>query len=301
MELRDLGYFEALASELNFGRAARSLHMTQPALSLAIARLEKQVGCALFRRSPQGVSLTPAGAVLLAETKTVINRVERARDLACRAGTGDLGSLVVGFLDSAVFDVLPAMLAAFRDRYPGVDLTLHQRKSSDLLTGVEKGVLDVALIRPDVRRRGVEIKRLYGEPAVVAVSTSHRFAHRTSLHLKEIVDESFVFPEMEVAPALYSTWIDMCRTVRFSPRIVASVSSAQIFVELIAQEVGIGFAARSWLRREDRVVGIPLDDAQLSLEMAIAYRSDGISPACKNFIRLAVAQADPGVVAAEVA
>ena len=138
VEFRDLKYFEALASELNFGRAANTLHLTQPALSLAVARLERQVGCALFERTRQGVSLTAAGSVLLAETRGLHFTMERARTLARRASEGDLGSLTIGFLDSAVFDVLPSALSAFQALHPGIDLMLHQRSSSELIALVER-------------------------------------------------------------------------------------------------------------------------------------------------------------------
>jgi DNA-binding transcriptional LysR family regulator len=291
MELRDLRYFEALASELNFGRAAKLLHMTQPALSLAVARLEKEVGCALFQRTHYGVSLTQAGGVLLAETHGLQHAVERACGLARRAAIGDFGSLTVGFLDAAVFDVLPAAMRAFRSCYPAVELTLRQRTSSELITGVERGGLDVAFVRPDVPRAGLEMKPLVREDVIVALSRTHYLASRSSLRLADLAEEHFVFPEGKVAPSLYARWIDACANVMFSPQIIAHVSSAQIFVELIAQGIGIGFAAKSWLGRDDRVVARPLTDVQLGLEMALAYRPDRMSQACENFVALTLRQA----------
>ena len=291
MELRDLRYFEALASELNFGRAAQLLHMTQPALSLAVARLEREIGCALFQRTHYGVSLTQAGSVLLAETQSLQYTVERAFGLARRAGIGDFGSLTVGFVDSAVFDVLPGAMSAFRSRYPAVELTLRQRTSSELITGVERGGLDVAFVRPDVPRAGLEMKPLVREDVIVALSRTHHLASRSSLRLSDLAEEHFVFPEGQVAPSLYARWIDACAVAMFAPRIVAHVSSAQIFVELIAQDIGVGFAAKSWLRRDDRVVARPLADVQLDLAMALAYRPDRMSQACENFVALTLCQA----------
>jgi DNA-binding transcriptional LysR family regulator len=290
MELRDLRYFEALASELNFGRAARLLHMTQPALSLAVARLEKEVGCALFQRTHYGVSLTQAGSVLLAETQGLHYTVERACGLARRAGVGDFGSLTVGFLDSALFDVLPGALSAFRSCYPAVELTLRQRMSSELITGVERGGLDVAFVRPDVPRAGLEVKPLVREDTMVALSRTHHLASKRSLRLSDLAEEHFVLPEIQVAPILYARWIDACAEAMFSPRIVAHVTSAQVLIELIAQRIGIGFAAKSWLVRDDRVVARPLADVQLDLVLALAYRPDRMSQACENFVALTLRQ-----------
>lgn len=286
MELRDLRYFEALASELHFGRAASTLHLTQPALSLAVARLERQVGCALFQRTHQGVSLTPAGSVLLAETRGMHYTLERACTLARRASEGDLGSLTIGFLDSAVFDVLPSALAAFQVSHLGVDVTLHHRSSSELIALVERGALDVAFVRPDIPRTDIEMKVLLREDTVAVVGRDHPLAETSQLRIAQLAEERFVFIEREFAPTIYARWMALCAAALFAPRIAAYVGSAPVLIELVAQNIGVGFAARSWLRRDDRVVALPLSDVQLDMAIALAYRPDRMSTACENFIEL---------------
>lgn len=287
MELRDIGYFQALAAELNFGRAAQVLHMTQPALSVAIARLERQVGCPLFERTHHGVLLTPAGAVLMVETASVLPAVERASALARRASQGELGILVVGFIDAAVFDPLPDVVDAFRTRYPDIDLTLRQRPSAELIDGVEKGTYDVAFVRPEARA-GVTTRMVCSEPAIVALSKNHPLGNRPFLYLSEITEQPFVFPESRVAPEIRKSWLDTCAQAGFNPRIVAEVNSAQILVELIAWGIGIGFASESWVRKDRRVVARPLRPGGIVLEMAVAYRPDRMSRPCENFVKLAL-------------
>lgn len=286
MELRDLRYFEALASELNFGRAANALHLTQPALSLAVARLERQVGCALFQRTHQGVSLTAAGSVLLAETRGLRYTLERARTLARRASEGDLGSLAIGFLDSAVFDVLPSTMAAFQASHPGVDLTLHQRSSSELIALVERGALDVAFVRPDIPRTDIEMRVVLREDTIAVVNRDHPLAGTPALRVAQLAEERFVFIEREFSPTIYARWMELCAAALFAPQITAYVGSAPVLIELVAQDIGIAFAARSWIRRDDRVVALPLSDVQMDMAIAVAYRPDRMSTACENFIEL---------------
>ena len=289
MELRDLRYFEALASELNFGRAANALHLTQPALSLAVARLERQVGCALFQRTHQGVTLTAAGSVLLAETRGLHYTLERARTLARRASEGDLGSLTIGFLDSAVFDVLPSALTAFQASHPGVDLTLRHRSSSELIALVERGALDVAFVRPDIPRTDIEMRVLLREDTMVVISRDHPLADTPRLRLAQLAEERFIFVEREFAPSIYARWMELCAAALFTPQIAAYVGSAQVLVELVAQNVGIGFATRSWVQGHDRAVALPLSDVQMDMAMALAYRPDRMSTACENFVDLVLA------------
>lgn len=292
MELRDLRYFEALASELNFGRAASALHLTQPALSLAVARLERQVGCALFERTHQGVSLTAAGSVLLAETQGLHYTLERACTLARRANEGDLGSLTIGFLDAAVFEVLPSTLSAFRALHPGVDVTLRHRPSSELIAQLERGGLDAAFVRPDIPRTDIEMKILQREDTVVAVSRDHHLAGAPQLRVAQLADEQFVFVEQEFSPTIYARWMELCATALFAPQIIAYVGSAQVLTELVAENIGVGFAARTWVRLDPRVVAIPLSDVQLDMAIALAYRPDRMSVACENFIDLVLAHFD---------
>jgi DNA-binding transcriptional LysR family regulator len=289
VELRDLRYFEALASELNFGRAANALHLTQPALSLAVARLERQVGCALFQRTHQGVSLTAAGSVLLAETRGLHYTLERARTLARRASEGDLGSLTIGFLDAAVFDVLPSALTAFQASHPGVDLTLRQRSSSELIALVERGALDVAFVRPDIPRADIEMRVVLREDTMVVISRDHPLADTPRLRLAQLAEERFIFVEREFAPSIYARWMELCAAALFTPQIAAYVGSAQVLVELAAQNVGIGFATRSWVQGHDRAVALPLSDVQMDMAMALAYRPDRMSTACENFVDLVLA------------
>jgi DNA-binding transcriptional LysR family regulator len=294
VELRDLRYFEALASELNFGRAANALHLTQPALSLAVARLERQVGCALFQRTHQGVSLTAAGSVLLAETQGLHFTLERACTLARRANEGDFGSLTIGFLDSAVFDVLPSALSTFQAVHPGVGLTLRHRPSSELIALLERGGLDAAFVRPDIPRTDIEMRILQREDTVVAVSRGHHLADAPQLHVAQLAEEKFVFVEQEFSPTIYTRWMELCAAALFAPQIIAYVGSAPVLIELVAQNIGIGFAARSWTRLDPRVVAIPLDDVQLDMAIALAYRPDRMSTACENFVDIVLSHFEQG-------
>ena len=139
MELRDLRYLQVLAAELHFGRAAARLHMTQPALSQSLARLEKEIGCPLLQRDPRGASLTDAGRFLLSETQAVLKSMDTACALSRRGGRGDFGSVTVGFIDAAVFDILPALLLKHRERYPDVTVTCRQLKSFERSEPIETG------------------------------------------------------------------------------------------------------------------------------------------------------------------
>src|SRR5215467_2974853 len=127
IDLRRLTYFVAVAEELHFGRAAARLHIAQPPLSQAIRKLEGELGVELFRRNRRRVELTDAGRLLLDQARPLLRDADRIEATLRRAGRGEVGRLRVGFVGSATYEVLPLILRAFRDRYPDVELTLHEQ------------------------------------------------------------------------------------------------------------------------------------------------------------------------------
>src|ERR1700733_5372499 len=118
IELRHLRYFVAVAEELHFGRAAQRLHLAQPPLSQQIRKLEDILGHALFTRTSRAVRLTAAGETLLERARRTLQNVQEDLDEARSVGRGEVGSLRVGFIGSAMLTPLPAMLGHYPPQYP---------------------------------------------------------------------------------------------------------------------------------------------------------------------------------------
>lgn len=191
MELRQLEYFVAVAEECHFTRAAKRVHVAQSGLSASIRSLETELGAPLFVRSTRQVELTEAGRALLVEARRALGSVDAARD-AVAAVQGLLrGSLSVGSLQCLHVVHLPAVLAAFHDSHPGVEIRLRQGGTADLVEEVRAGRIDVAFVTrsPD---RDVRMASLASEPLVLACAPDHPLAGRTSVALPELAGESFV-------------------------------------------------------------------------------------------------------------
>src|SRR6185437_14822406 len=122
ISLRRLAQFIIVAEELHFGRAAARLHMAQPALSNAVKRLEETVGVELLTRTKRSVKLTTAGSVFLAEARGLLAQGDRAVDQARQASQGLIGRIVVGFVGSLSYELVPRILRDLRARFPGVEV-----------------------------------------------------------------------------------------------------------------------------------------------------------------------------------
>lgn len=194
MEVRTLRYFVAVAEELHFGRAAARLRMTQPPLSRAIRQLEADLGCALLLRSPAGVSLTPAGAVLYEEACALLARVDgmRAR-VAAAAGTP---ALTVGILADSVEQMGPRLAEAYRRRRPEVRVRIREADLADPTAGLRAGRVDVALTRTPFDDTGVSTRVLRSDPVGVVLRTDDPLAGRDRLGPPELAGRRwFRFPD----------------------------------------------------------------------------------------------------------
>src|ERR1700745_2221418 len=110
IELRHLRYFIAVAEELHFSRAAKRLHIAQPPLSQQIRRLEQHIGHSLFNRNSRTVTLTQAGETLFERARHILKQIEEDVETVRKVGRGEMGSLTVGFIGSAMLTILPALL-----------------------------------------------------------------------------------------------------------------------------------------------------------------------------------------------
>ncbi len=194
MDLRTMRYFLAVAQERHFGRAAVRLHMTQPPLSLAIKRLETELGTVLLLRSSTGVTLTAAGAVLYDEARTLLEQAEQLRTrVSVVAGTA---TVTVGVLADSAEQTGHRLAAAFRERHPHVHIRIREADLTDPTTGLRAGLSDVALTRAPFGTTGISTHVLRSDPVGVVLRTDDPLAHRSSLKLRHLADrEWFQLPE----------------------------------------------------------------------------------------------------------
>lgn len=198
MELRQLEYFIAVASEMNFSRAAQQVHVVQSALSTSVGKLEKELGVDLFDRSRQQIKITPAGELFREHARGVIQAARLAKDSLSDfrgelTGTVEMGSLIsFGTLD------VPRVLGEFRRNYPFVRIRLRQSQTGSMayLSAISDGSLDLALVSaPDRFPARIRMQLLSREPMVFVCRPDHRLARRGRVTLADLADEDLIgFP-----------------------------------------------------------------------------------------------------------
>ena len=285
MEIRQLQYFVAVAQTRHFGRAADRLHMAQSPLSKAIRQLEAQLGATLFDRTTRRVELTPAGEALLRDAERILGSIEAAQTRVRLVGAGRTGLLRVGATGLAAYRQLPQLARIATRELPGLEL----RFEPDLLTpaqeqALEEDRIDLAVLRPPLRRAGLASRLVARERLVVAVPQSHRLAGDEPVRLAELRDEDFVVygvPDSVVDGAVTQA----CLSAGFLPRRVHAAAQTSILLTLVAAGLGVAVLPEAALAlRVQGVQLIPVAD-EVSIDLAIAWRREDPSPALARLLR----------------
>lgn len=287
VELRSLRQFLAVAEELHFGRAAERLHLAQPALSQQIRKLERELDVRLFARTSRSVALTPAGELLRDRARALL--AQAAKDLAevTSLGHGEQGRLDVGFVSSALPLGPVEAVQRFRARYPLVRVHVHEAFTDRLLTRIQRGEIDIAMVRDPERRAGVRLTVLRGEPFVGVVPADHPLADRDSISGAELADDQFVYFPREAGAHAYELNLSPVTESGRRPRITQEASTWATVLHMVGAGLGVTVAPLSATpAAPDAVRVLRLEGTGARSSLCWATRADDDRPVLRNFTDL---------------
>ncbi len=281
MDLCQVESFVVLSEELHFGRAAERMGCSQPAFSQKIKRLEEYVGFDVVDRSNRQVKLTPGGAAFLPDARKLLSDVDAMISSASRVATGNAGVLRVGYVEAALFVVIPSITAALRETNPDVEVVLVPAESKDQLQALLDDTLDIGLIKGSaVEAPGVEVSPVLSESLAVAMSASNPLADDAEVRLQDLATQRFVLFPREKEPELYDQLINMCGEHGFAPNVVQTASGFQALLSLAAADVGVTFVTESMSKNttRDGVVFRPLADPKPKMVLSFIRSSKSKNP-----------------------
>jgi LysR family transcriptional regulator, benzoate and cis,cis-muconate-responsive activator of ben and cat genes len=288
MEFRQLRSFIAVAHALNFSRAARELHLSQPALSAQIKALEDDVGTVLLERNRRTVRLTRAGESFLGDAEVLVNDAAEAKRRALRFAAGQAGHLRMAFVASATSELMPAIALAFRTRYPHVTLELKHLSTVAQVEALEAHTLDVGFVRLPLTAPKLSVTLLHSEPFVIVLSKTHKLAHWKNLSVAHLAQEPFVTYGQRWAPEFYQSWTGICRRAGFSPVVVQETAEMDTALALVSAGMGVAIMPEGVANRRRRVLKIkPLLRERTRSEIGIAVARDTADPLRDNLLALA--------------
>lgn len=247
MDLRHLRYFHAIAEELSFSRAARRLHIVQPALSRALKELEAELGIQLLERNQRSVRLTPAGKVLMDEAALLFDRLDETIRRVRRAAAGQQGELRLGYIGPPVQPFLGRVLEEFARLCPEVTVHLEERTPERVWEMVAKGRLDLGLTRPVLAHAALRMqtRTLRDERLCAAVPAGHEWHGRRSLTWKSLDGQPLIVLARREGAGLHDEILAGCRSAGFTPRLVHTPSVISTVLRYVEAGTGVGIVPES--------------------------------------------------------
>ena len=282
VELRHLRAFAAIAEQGSITAAARSLALTQPALSRTLAQLERALGARLVERSTTSLALSAEGRALLPKVLAALGAVDEVLDPAAVRSR----ALRVGHAWSGAGPATTAILRGWDRRHP--DVPVEVRRVDDRLAGLARNQVDVAFLRGDVDAVGVRTQLLHREPRVAALAEDHPLAGAAAVTLADLAADRLV-----VNPAT-GTVSELLWPANARPAVARRVRSIEDWLIAIAAGQGFGLTAASTgqLHAHPGVVFVPVTDAP-AMPVLLGWRDGPGHPARDAFVAVALEVTGP--------
>jgi LysR family transcriptional regulator, hydrogen peroxide-inducible genes activator len=212
MTLTELRYIVAVARERHFGRAAESCFVSQPTLSVAIKKLEEELGTQLFERGPGEVSVTPTGTKVVEQAQRVLEEAARVREIAQAGGDPLQGTLRLGAIYTICPYLLPKLIPILRKLAPGMQLMIQENFTHKLAESLKQGEVDAIILALPFDEPGIATKAVYEEPFLVAMPQGHPWEKRKSIAAEELTKESLLL--LGAGHCFRDQVLEFCSSVR---------------------------------------------------------------------------------------
>ncbi len=293
MELTPLRYFRTIASTGHMTRAARTLGLSQPALSAVVKKLEQEVGAELLHRTGKGVELTEAGRVFLVHAEDALRRVESGV-VAVRQLVGlESGSIRIGGGATATTYLLPPVVSEIRRKHPGLRFYVRESGSMAIAASVLSGELDLGIVTLALPHSASGGKQdLLAVPFVedelrLIVPPKHPLAGRKSFRWQDLAGEAMV--GFEAGSAVRAVIDQASAAAGVTLNVVMELRSIESIKQMVAAGIGVGFVSRFALGSGE---GLTCKESKLSRRLAIVRRADRVpSSATAEFERQLAARA----------
>jgi LysR family hydrogen peroxide-inducible transcriptional activator len=287
--LNELRYIVAVAQERSFGRAAAKCFVSQPALSVAIQKLEDELEAPLFERGKSEVTVTPVGEQIVEQAQRVLEEAARIREIA-QAGRNQLvGVLRLGVIFTVAPYLLPDLIPALHERAPQMPLEIEENITESLESALKTGRIDAAIVALPFAPPGVVTAFLYEEPFQVVVPQGHKWSKRKSVHPDELAGEHTIL--LNVGHCFRDQVLDTCPELNRADARVTRTNSLETVRNMVASGLGISVLPRDALTpkyHSQLVVPVPFTRPAPSRRIALAARKSFPRPEAIAAIRDAV-------------
>ncbi len=298
MNLRQLHFFLEVARCGSFTAATERLHISQPALSIAIRKLEEELEIKLFNRRDRHITLTAEGEVLACHAREIQRKVAEARqELAALRGLLK-GEVRIGLTPMLSSCFLPRIIAAFKQRHPALHISIAGDSAANLPRQIEQGEIDIGIIAGPVPE-GFDSHHLLRDEVVACVPRSHPFAQRSSVPIRELLGEALI--HFKTGYHLREMIDTLALQEGMTPVVVAESNLFSLIVNLVKEELGLAFLLRMMVTEDTQLAALSCSNP-LYLDLSIAWkRNTRLSHANRAFVEFLIEEVDDYYLLAQAA
>jgi DNA-binding transcriptional LysR family regulator len=283
MEMRELRSCVLLSQQLHFGRAARLLNLSQPALTKQIRRVEEDLGCLLFQRGKHGTKLTSAGETFLEEAKLIVSGFDRLIEGGRRLAGGEIGWLRIGF-GFHTFELVPLLIARLRHAAPAVEISLRDMSTAEQTEALRSRRIDAGFVRAPVSKE-FESMPVINDRLILVTSKSSDLPPKSTLG--DCTKQPFILISNERAPTFRRHALALCAKHGFHPRLIQDTSEITTSLALVRANLGVTLIPKSFGTAHITGARIhDLDDPEASWAVSAAWRRGDTNPVLQRFIEL---------------
>lgn len=283
MELRQLEYFVAVAEERNFTRAAERMHISQSGVSAQIRQLERELGTALFDRSTRTATLTVAGRAALEHARAALAAADAVGQAVGEVADLIRGRLTVGMVNGCTSTPLFDALASFHTAHPGVELSLVEGNSVQLVDQVRTGSMDLALVGTAYPTpEGLQAMTIACEPLAAVVPRGHPLTRLRRVGLRDLVEHPIIC--MPKGTGLRTVFDRMCETRDLRPTIALQAGVVDAIADLAARGLGVAVLCQPMTAQYgDSLTTLAIHDADAHALLSLVWR-DTTGPAVRELV-----------------
>ncbi|WP_298929833.1 LysR family transcriptional regulator [uncultured Allomuricauda sp.] len=287
IELRHFIYFLAVAEELHYRKAAEKLFISQPGLSTQIKQMEGILQTQLFIRDKKKVRLTPAGAFLKGEVEFILNHLEQTKKQLKLIGEGHLGEIRIGFLGSAMQNVIPNLLLDLKEKFPFIHTSLEELSNRAQISAILRDKLDLGFVRLSRVPKGLKLKPVFEDTFSLVLPADHILNEKDFKSINQVATDDFILFSQDYSPQYYDTVLSICEDAGFSPNVSHKSVHAQTVFKLVENKLGIAIVPTALQYGfQMKVKFIELKKIKQRAILSMVWKEDNRNPVLQNCIDL---------------
>ena len=287
IELRHIKYFLAVAEDLHFRKAAERLYISQPGLSRQIKQMEDDLGVQLFERNNRKVALTAAGTYLKQELTIVTKNLEEVLQHAKLLEEGKEGSVKLGYVGSAMQNVIPELLIKFRETHPTIRFSLTEMDNTGQVKALLNKDIDVGFVRLNQVPEGLELRPVLNDTFTLVLPANHPVDAANFGSLAQLKNEDFILFEKNYSPVYYERVLSVFEHAGFSPKVSHYTVHANTIFRLVENHFGVSIIPTSLKEGYNmNVKFIELTDIPIRAVLSVVWNKKNRNPTLGKILEL---------------